>query len=111
MGIWDYMKKTERPSSPTAIERDLEKRLVIRWDDGNTSALTPRELRLGCGCAGCVDEMSGARTLDPAKVPADVDIASFEPVGNYALRLEFSDGHDTGIFDWQLLRRLSKPPE
>lgn len=111
MGIWDYMKKADRPASPTAIERDLGKRIVIRWDDGKTSALSPRELRLGCGCAGCVDEMSGVRTLDPAKVPGDVDIASLEQVGNYALRIAFSDGHDTGIFDWQLLRRLSKPSE
>ena len=109
MGIWNYMKKTDRPPAPEAIERDPSKRLVVRWDDGTTTAASPRELRLGCGCAECVDEMTGARTLDPARIAPDVDIASMDQVGNYAIHFEFSDGHQTGIFAWSLLRRLSTP--
>ncbi len=102
-------KTTELPPVPAAIERDPSKRLVVRWEDGVTTAASPRDLRLGCGCAECVDEMTGAKTLDPARIPLDVDIASMDQVGNYAIHFEFSDGHDTGIFNWTLLRQLSKP--
>lgn len=76
------------------------------WDDGREDYLEPRALRLLCPCAGCVDEMTGRRTLDPARVPANVGADRIESVGNYALAFAWSDGHRTGIYTFEYLRQL-----
>lgn len=80
--------------------------LRIRWRDGHVSEYTPRDLRLRCPCAGCVDEMSGAPLLNPAYVPEDVYPEAIRYVGRYALAFDWSDRHRTGIYPWELLRRL-----
>ncbi|RMH11075.1 MAG: DUF971 domain-containing protein [Gemmatimonadetes bacterium] len=80
--------------------------LGIRWADGHESVYTPRELRLACRCAGCVDEMTGRPLLDPASVPDDVYPLAIHYVGRYALRFDWSDGHTTGIFPFDYLRGL-----
>jgi ATP-binding protein involved in chromosome partitioning len=106
MSIWDHMKKTARPPSPVEVKRPASGGLEIHWDDGAVTSATPRELRLGCQCAACIDEFTHKPLLDPATVPQDVSIARLEPIGNYALQLFFSDGHESGIFAWPLLRSL-----
>lgn len=66
-----------------------------------------RTLRGSCPCAVCVDEITGVRVVGVDDVPPDVQPVQVELVGNYALRVRWSDGHDTGLFTWELLRRLS----
>ena len=78
----------------------------MRWKDGVSSEFTPRFLRLSCPCARCVDEMTGIRTLSPASIPEDVYPLAIRAVGRYAIRVTWSDGHDTGIYPYELLRRL-----
>ena len=85
-------------------------RLCIRWKDGGESSWLPRSLRLACPCAGCVDEMTGRRTLAPERVPEDVYPLAIEYVGRYALQFVWSDGHSTGIFPFEYLRRLAESP-
>jgi DUF971 family protein len=80
--------------------------LGIVWADGHESFLPGHALRCACACAGCVDELSGQKTLRDETVPADVHVVSFEPVGNYALKIDWSDGHDTGLYTYRLLRSL-----
>jgi ATP-binding protein involved in chromosome partitioning len=70
--------------------------LRIRWKDGHVSDFTPRLLRVACPCAGCVDEMTGRRILREADVPLDVHPLVIAPVGRYAIRFDWSDGHGTG---------------
>lgn len=98
------MKPDITPTSvgPTA---DASK-LRIEWADGHVSEYSPRYLRLRCPCAGCIDELSGRPRLDPASVPADVYPVGIEYVGRYALRFDWSDGHSTGIYPFELLRRI-----
>lgn len=79
--------------------------LRIRWRDGHVSEYPPRYLRLRCPCAGCIDEMSGRPLLDPASVPAEVYLG-IRYVGHYALQFDWSDGHGTGIYPFDMLRRL-----
>jgi DUF971 family protein len=55
-----------------------------------------------------VDEWTNARTLDPESVPESLTIREVAPVGNYALRLVFSDQHQTGIYPWKVLREVSE---
>jgi DUF971 family protein len=82
------------------------RRLRIVWGDGVRSEYEPRFLRLRCPCAGCVDEMTGIRTLRPESVADDVYPLAIEYVGRYALQFTWSDGHRTGIYPYELLRRL-----
>lgn len=81
-------------------------RLRIEWKDGEVAEYVPRDLRMACPCAGCVDEMSGVRTLRPEHVPADVYPTAIHYVGRYALQFVWSDGHATGIYPYALLREL-----
>lgn len=80
--------------------------LLIDWDGAGHRALYPaRALRLSCPCAECVEEMSGRQLLDPARVPAEVRPLRLHLVGGYGLRIDWSDGHNTGIYTFERLRR------
>lgn len=83
-------------------------RLRIVWGDGVASEYAPRLLRQRCPCAGCVDEMTGIRTLRPESVPADIYPEAIHYVGRYALQFVWSDGHSTGIYTFEFLRRLAQ---
>ncbi len=80
--------------------------LRIEWADGHVSDYSPRYLRLQCRCAACVDEMTGRPRLDPRAVPADVYPLNIQYVGRYAIRIDWSDGHTTGIYPYELLRKI-----
>ncbi|RMF73878.1 MAG: DUF971 domain-containing protein [Acidobacteria bacterium] len=97
---------------PRRIEIFPNGEIGIVWSDGREDYLDARSVRLACPCAGCVDEMTGRRTLDAARVPADVTAVSWSPVGQYGVSFEWSDGHRSGIYRFALLRELaSAPPE
>jgi DUF971 family protein len=58
-------------------------------------------------CARCVDEITGERIVDVEGLDPDVAIDDMQLVGNYAVKIRWSDGHDTGLYTWQHLRQLS----
>lgn len=89
----------------TALRRDGEA-IALEWSDGVAHSLNPRDLRLLCPCAFCVSEVTGERLLDSASVPEDLRLVDMQPVGNYAYRLLFSDGHDSGLYRTDLLHQL-----
>lgn len=78
--------------------------LRILWGDGHVSVYLPFDLRMSCPCAGCVDEVSGRRTLTEAMIPPGVYPLAIDYVGRYALKFTWSDGHDTGLYSYDLLR-------
>lgn len=67
------------------------------------------EMRGACECAQCVNEWTGERILDPASVPRDIQIVKMDLVGNYAIRVNWSDGHNSGLFTWKRLKELATP--
>lgn len=79
---------------------------MIEWSDGHVSRYEVRALRLACACARCVDEWTGEERIDDASVPADVRPRKVRPVGRYAIQIDWSDGHDTGIYPFERLREL-----
>lgn len=90
---------------PYAITR-RDDGLLIEWDEAGHQALYPaRALRLACPCAACVEEMTGRPLLNPAAVPPGVRPVSVELVGGYGLQVQWSDGHATGIYTFERLRR------
>jgi ATP-binding protein involved in chromosome partitioning len=93
-------------SGPREVTANEAGDLLIAWGDGHQGLHKPYNLRLNCPCAECVDERTGERRLDPQRVPLDVEVRRVMSVGRYALAFEFSDGHQTGIYHFDLLRRL-----
>ena len=93
-------------TTPTRIEQVGPSELGITWSDGRESRYAVRELRLACACAHCVDEWSGEPLLDVASVPEDVHPLKIQPVGRYAIQIDWSDGHSTGIYSFSQLRAL-----
>jgi len=92
---------------PTQIIEESETEVSIKWSDDTESRYTAVQLRRTCPCAGCVNEWTGDRTLDPASIPEETSFSRIALVGRYALNFVFSDGHETGIFSFDYLRRLS----
>lgn len=81
-------------------------RLRITWKDGVTSEYVPHYLRMMCPCAGCVDEMTGVRTLTSGMIDDDVYPTAIHYVGRYAIQCVWSDGHETGIYTFGYLREI-----
>jgi ATP-binding protein involved in chromosome partitioning len=81
--------------------------LVIAWNDGTESSFRVFDLRAACPCAHCVDELTGERLLDPKVLDPEVKPRTIDSVGNYAIKISWSDGHDTGIYSWDRLRALA----
>ena len=91
---------------PVEIGRANRHDVKIRWQDGHESVYPARALRLACPCAGCVDEMTGAIRVIASSVPHDVHPLTIELVGRYAITLQWSDGHHTGIYPFERLRTM-----
>jgi ATP-binding protein involved in chromosome partitioning len=96
---------TDRPE-PAEITQLSPAEVRIRWKDGHDSVYTGHALRRACGCAQCVDELSGKKRLREESISRDVRPLAIEPVGRYAVRFRWSDGHSTGIYPFEHLRAL-----
>ena len=81
---------------------------MVEWSDGHVSVYDPREVRINCGCAQCVEEWSRRKLLDPASVVADLRAEDYLLVDQYAVQILWSDAHFTGIYPFDLLRKLCK---
>jgi DUF971 family protein len=91
-----------------AVDRNAAE-LRITWLDQHASAYALRWLRANCPCATCREERrNAALNTDLLKLsagpPPSTQVTGADLVGNYALRLQWSDGHDTGIYAFTLLR-------
>jgi DUF971 family protein len=98
------MSKTPLPR-PTNVQL-LPESIIIQWDDGFISSYEHRYLRLNCRCAVCVGEWPSRREIDESLVPRDVYALEYTHVGQYALQFLWSDVHYTGIYTYELLRKL-----
>jgi len=93
--------------TPVRIGQKGARHLEIAWSDGAVSELEVRSLRLACACAVCVDEWTGQERLDASRVPDDVHPLRIQPVGRYAIQIDWSDGHQSGIYPYRRLRALA----
>ena len=94
-------------SWPTEIKLDKDKRtLSVTFDDGDRFALSAELLRVSSPSAEVQGHSPEQRVTVPGK--KDVRITGLEPVGTYAVRIAFDDGHDTGLYMWDYLRDLGE---
>lgn len=93
---------------PLQIIEESDASFSIKWSDDAETSYNAAVLRRNCPCATCVNEWTGEKILKPDTVPDDLRFDSTSIVGRYALSFRFSDGHDTGIYTFQFLRRLAE---
>lgn len=102
------------PAEKNPAPRDLkiqlaQQRLIIEWQEGHRSEFTLAQLRRVCPCASCRTEREKSSD-NPLRIlrsdPSDLRVVSANLVGNYAIQFHWSDGHNTGIFDFRFLRSL-----
>ena len=92
---------------PIQITEENDREISIKWSDDAETRYNAADLRRKCPCASCVNEWTGEKMLDDAKIPEDISIKHTSIVGRYALNFHFSDGHDTGIFSFAFLRKVA----
>jgi DUF971 family protein len=98
---------------PVSLKREGDG-LKIEWSDGTATFVTWRHLRANCPCASCIE--ARAKPPDPFRVLTPQEAAAgppapvaMTPVGRYAYQIKWNDGHDTGIYPVEVLRKLSDP--
>ena len=95
---------------PTELKVDKDRGvLIVAFDDGADYALTAELLRVMSPSAEVQGHSPEERVTVPGKKA--VRILRIEPVGNYAARIVFDDGHNTGLFTWAYLRELGENKE
>lgn len=104
---------------PTSLQI-VDDQLQIDWSDGEVRRYSFQELRDACPCATCREKRRGAeeKPADPLQLnilsaaeARPLRVTGMKPVGNYAYAIVFSDGHDSGIFPFELLRELGQRQE
>ena len=95
-------------SPPDAIRaQQAEQVLELEWGGEPAARVPYHQIRAQCPCASCKDEWTGERILDPATIRPDLRLEGMEPIGNYAIRLNWNDGHGSGLYTWEMLRQLA----
>src|SRR5437764_5256491 len=99
------------PLRPVAL-RAGDDHLSIDWSDGRTGTIPWATLRTHCPCAACREERE--KPPDPFRILSEKELAragpprpvAMAPVGYYAYKVTWDDGHDTGIYTIENLREL-----
>lgn len=92
---------------PEEVRNDRDNgRLIIKWDDGSRREYPFDDLRNACPCAGCRGHSPGE--VEPPQVSGAL-LTGIHEVGTYALRFDWNDGHNTGIYTWTYLEEIGQP--
>jgi DUF971 family protein len=96
-----------RPTDIQAIGDEL----AIKWDDGSESYVKLEKLRRHCPCAGCKGEVDIMGNLykspDKPLAPSAFQLVRIATVGGYAVQPLWGDGHGTGLYSFDYLRRVA----
>ena len=98
------MSSPDRPTPVALTVHQQSRALEIAFDDGKTFRIPFELMRVYSPSAEVQGHGPGQETLQTGK--RDVVVVAIEPVGHYAVKPTFSDGHDTGLFTWDYLYRL-----
>ena len=94
-------------NTPTSIRLQLDgNRLIIGWEDGHESRYEGAYLRQMCPCASCRGHAPGEVEPPTQEQVKDVRLGGAEAVGSYAIQFAFSDGHGSGIYSFEHLRKI-----
>jgi len=93
---------------PTQIKQISPNEIKIAWDDGHESLFMTEYLRRNCPCATCLNEQEENRKGGMFSLPLanQTQIRAMELSGHNAVVITWGDGHKTGIYTWDYLRRI-----
>src|SRR5436305_13859281 len=96
---------------PVSLKKEGDDFLVIDWSDGQRTRVSWKRLRENCPCATCRGEHE--KPPDPFRILKAAELAPLKPValtpvGHYAYKIAWSDGHDQGIYSLDVLRSLDE---
>lgn len=94
------------PQPVSLVVHQATRQMEIAFDDGRTFSIPFELLRVYSPSAEVQGHGPGQETLQTGK--RDVEIVALEPVGHYGVQPQFSDGHESGIYTWALLRDLGE---
>src|SRR2546426_1408457 len=101
----------EKPMRPLDIQQ-IGQELAIKWEDGSESFLPLEKLRRHCPCAGCKGEVDVMGKLYKAPerplTPSAFQLRAITRVGTYGIQPVWADGHATGIYSFDYLRRVAE---
>jgi DUF971 family protein len=107
---------TDPRITPLRLDLKRDERLEIHWKDGTVCLYTLSLLRSKCPCASCKtvrEEQAGKKKpllqILPGNYANPLSALSAELVGNYALKIEWSDNHGSGIYSFAYLREICPP--
>jgi len=98
-------EKGDEKKVPVKFGPAGQPQVEIEWNDGVKTSHSARELRFHCPCASCVNELTGERKIKLEWVPQSMTARAFHPVGRYAVQIVWSDGHNTGLYGYDFLRK------
>jgi DUF971 family protein len=96
---------------PKKLQIVDKKELFIKWYDESESLIDLKYLRDECPCATCKGETILFRTIRPPSITVKnssmYEVAGIKPVGGYAVQINWKDGHSTGIYTYEYLKKLA----
>lgn len=102
-------------TTPTRLDLKRDEKLDIEWQDGRRCTYSLSLLRSMCPCAQCKTVREGEKqkksllTILPGNYSGQLTVLDAQLVGNYALKIEWSDKHDSGIYSFDYLRSICPP--
>ena len=105
---------TSEQTTPLKLDLKRDEKLTVAWQDGLVCDYPLVLLRKMCPCAACKETREAEKTrprtslsvLPETFVSGNPTVVDAQLVGNYALKVTWSDGHDTGIYSFQYLREI-----
>ncbi len=98
-------------TTPLRLHLKKDEKLEIDWKDGRSSVYTLSLLRSMCPCAQCrtTRAQKSKLTILPGNYSGQLSAIAAEMVGNYAIRIDWSDDHGSGIYSFDYLREIAGP--
>lgn len=99
-----HMRHNAMPVLIRSISQKDNHTFTINWSDGVKRDYRLNEVQKKCPCAQCVDENTGKRVVDENSIDPNVKAFLIQNVGRYAIRIKFTSGCSSGIYNFDLLR-------
>ncbi|MGD8306937.1 MAG: DUF971 domain-containing protein [Ignavibacteria bacterium] len=93
---------------PLKIKLINDNKLLILWDDNSETILSLNKLRGMCPCATCTtNRLNQSSSYIPIFLSNQLEVTGIETIGNYAFKIDWKDGHNTGIYEYKSLNKYT----